>query len=104
MHHSICWQDVGVLVPKMSNQQGQRHESCPQQPLNLEEAGGADHEHGSVHIVLRIVLIDGCQQVADGKCHDPCQQELFLQETTQTISFQLEACYTAPTAKSCVLV
>ena len=84
MHHGICWQDVGVLVPKVCDQQGQRHEGCAQQPLDFEEASGADHEHGSIYIVLGVQVADGRQQVADCKRHDPCQQKLFLQNKCQS--------------------
>lgn len=83
MHHGICWQDVGVSVPKMGDQQGQRHEGCPQKPLDFEEASCADHKHGSIHIVLGVDFIDGCKQIADGKRHNPCQHELFLQKAMQ---------------------
>ena len=83
MDHGICWQDVGVLVPEMGDQQGQRHEDCAQQPLDFEKASRADHKHSSIHIVLRVDFIDCCQQAADGKRHDPRQHKFFLQKNAE---------------------
>ena len=88
MDHGIRWQDVGMPVPEMGDQQWQRHEGCAQQPLDFEKASGADHEHGSIHIVLGVDFIDRCQQAADGKCHDPCQHKFFLQKKCKNLRWQ----------------
>ena len=52
-------------MAEIGDQKRKHHERGAHQPLDLEEACCADHEHGSIDIVLWAGFVDGCQQVAD---------------------------------------